>query len=181
MDDIKDLFDKAKEKGEVLLLKNFMPDVPTWDSFINNLYNKAHSETLSHFTHERHLNDVAIYNYLDLFVSHAANENDSNGIDNLQNVVNYFKENLGFEFFNIKSLINFAGHENSYWVHTDGHDVISWHCIGNVEWRIHKDGAFESIVLNPVDILFCPAGVSHEIIVYKPRASIIFDFNPPAH
>ena len=41
MDDIKDLFDKAKENSEVLLLRNFMPDVPTWDSFINNLYTKS--------------------------------------------------------------------------------------------------------------------------------------------
>lgn len=177
--DIINSFKKAKDNKEVLLIKNFMPEVPTWQDFINNIYNKAHSETLSHFTHEKHLQDIVIYNYLDLFVSHAANENNENGIKGLQKVINLLKNNLNVSFFNIKSLINFAGNEADYWIHEDQHDVISWHCIGNMEWRIYKNDKHESYYLSPGDLLFCPAGIKHEVIITEPRASIILDFNPP--
>ena len=54
-------FNNARKNNQVLLLKNFMPNVPSWQDFINNIYNKANSEQLMQFKHGRNLNDIAIY------------------------------------------------------------------------------------------------------------------------
>lgn len=173
---------EAKRNKSVYLLRNFMPDVPTWADFIENLNYKANSETKSHgFTTEKRIQDVVIYNNLDLFVSHAAEDGDIHGFPQLQSFIDYFKKDFGFDFFNIKSLINFVGGEADYWIHSDEHDVISWHCIGEVEWKIYKDGPNSepiSFKLNPGDLLFCPQGIFHEIVAKEPRASLVFDFNP---
>jgi uncharacterized RmlC-like cupin family protein len=174
-----ELFNNAKNNNKALLLKNFMPEVPKWEDFINNLYNKTHSEQISDHKNLKHVKDVVIYNNLDLFVSHAANSNDENELNGLQNTIKILQDYLNVEFFNIKALINFAGNEGDYWKHEDINDVISWHCIGNVEWKIYNGDEYESFILSPGDLLYCPKGVTHHIIVDKPRASIVMDyFNP---
>lgn len=172
-------FNNARKNNQVLLLKNFMPNVPSWQDFINNIYNKANSEQLMQFKHGRNLNDIAIYNYLDLFIPFAADMDNENCLLGLKEVTKTLNKELGVTFFNIKSIINFCGYEADYYKHEDPNDVISWHCIGNVEWRIHKGETYESYHLSPGDLFYCPKGTVHEIVVDKPRASIILDyFNP---
>ena len=171
-------FDKAREDKTPLHLKGVMPDVPKWEHFIDNIYNKVNSDQIMQFRSGRNFKDVAIYNYLDLFIPFAAENNNENGLIGLQKVIDFLKDNLDVSFFNIKSIINFAGYEADYWPHEDPNDVISWHCIGNVEWRIHSNGSYKSYYLKPGDLFFCPAGTTHEIVVSEPRASVVLDFNP---
>jgi uncharacterized RmlC-like cupin family protein len=173
------LFNEARENKKPVLLKRFMPDVPSWENFIKNLHNKANSEQLMKYGHGRHLKDIAVYNYLDPFVAFAASMNDENGLKGLDSTIKLLSNFLGAEFFNVKSIINFAGHEADYYKHEDPNDVISWHCIGTVEWRIYNGDEYESYHLNPGDIFYCPKGTVHQIVVSEPRASIVLDyFNP---
>jgi len=174
-----DLFNEARENKKPLLLKKVLPNVPGWEDFIKNLYNKANSEQLMKYGHGRNLKDIAVYNYLDPFVAFAANTEDENGLKVFKNVTDFLNIYLGAEFFNIKSIINFAGYEADYFKHEDPNDVISWHCIGTVEWRIYNGDEYESYHLNPGDIFYCPKGTVHQIVVSEPRASIVLDyFNP---
>jgi uncharacterized RmlC-like cupin family protein len=172
-------FNKARKYKKPLLLKYFFKKVPAWEDFIKNLYYKANSEQLMQYGHGRNLNDIAIYNYLDPFVAFAANTKNENGLQGLSDVINFFDLHLGAKFFNIKSIINFAGHEADYYKHEDPNDVISWHCIGTVEWRIYEGDNYKSYILEPGDIFYCPKGTVHQIVVSEPRASIVMDyFNP---
>jgi uncharacterized RmlC-like cupin family protein len=173
------MFNKARENKTPLLFKNFFSDVPKWQDFINNLNNKAHSEQLMNYSHGKNLNDVAIYNYLDPFVAFAATQENENGLIGLKTVSDFLIKNLKINFFNIKSIINFAGYEADYYKHEDPNDVISWHCIGTVEWRIYGKDDYKSYILEPGDIFYCPKGTVHQIVVSEPRASIVMDyFNP---
>lgn len=174
-----DSFNEARANKKPLLLKNLFSNVPGWEDFINNLYNKAHSDQLMQYGHGRNLNDIAVYNYLDPFVAFAASQEDENGLKGLKGVSDFFRSYLDIDFFNIKSIINFAGHEADYYKHEDPNDVISWHCIGTVEWRIYSGDDYESYILEPGDIFYCPKGTIHQIVVSEPRASIVMDyFNP---
>lgn len=172
-------FNNARKNNQVLLLKNFMPNVPSWQDFINNIYNKANSDQLMKFKHGKNLNDIAIYNHLDLFIPFAADMDNENCLLGLKEVTKTLNKELGVTFFNIKSIINFAGYEADYYKHEDPNDVISWHCIGTVEWRIYGKDDYKSYILEPGDIFYCPKGTVHQIVVSEPRASIVMDyFNP---
>ncbi len=173
------LFNEAKINKKPLLIKSFNLNVPKWENFIDNIYSKANSNQLMEFFHGKNINDVSVYNMLDLFIPFAADEENENGLLGLKDVINLLKKDLKVNFFNVKSIINFAGYEANYWPHEDPNDVVSWHCIGNVEWRIHKGETYESYHLSPGDLFYCPKGTVHEIVVDKPRASIVLDyFNP---
>lgn len=172
-------FDKARENKKPLLLKGFAKSVPNWDDFIKNIYSKSNSPQIMEYKHGRHLNDIAVYNCLDLFIPFAATSDDENGLAGLHKVMNMLSDFLGIQFFNVKSIINFAGHEADYYKHEDPNDVVSWHCIGTVEWRIYSGDDYKSYILEPGDIFYCPKGTVHQIVVSEPRASIVMDyFNP---
>ena len=188
-EEIKKSFVKAKQFNEVVFLQNAFPVTPFWDEFIYNLNYRYNSEKTIDMHDERFHNDVLIYNKLD-----PISFTKSNLVKNYS--YNIFKKTYSvFDFIDkiipniscVKSIINFVGNESKYYIHADHHDVISWHCIGKVEWRIFKtlkqdnppptesDEPYESYILNPGDILFVPGGLVHQVVVTEPRASVLFN------
>jgi len=189
IEDIKDSFVKAKQSNEVVLFKNTFPDVPLWNDFIHNLNYKYNSKKTIDIYDQRFHNDVLIYNKLDpiSFTKTNSIKDYSNNIIeksyNIYNIINEISTNLSY----VKSIINFVGNEAKYYIHADHHDVVSWHCIGQMEWRIYKtlkqenppptesSEPYDSYILNPGDILFVPGGIVHQVVVTEPRASILFN------
>lgn len=186
---LKNILIEAKQSNNIILLENAFPIVPTWGEFIHNLDYKFNSKKTIDIFDQRFHNDVLIYNRLDpiSFTKINYKKEYSNNIIqksyDLYNIINSITTNISY----VKSIINFVGNEAQYYIHADHHDVISWHCIGKIEWRIYRtlkqqnppplesNEPYESYILNPGDILFVPGGVVHQVVVTEPRASILFN------
>lgn len=190
MNAIKDQFDLARETGQILHLSKFISNYPRWEDFINNLSYKLNSKKISDWNDPRDFEtkngstDVFAYNKFDIQVRHACELIDQNYKLNFlfkdSEILKELSFYSGFDFPNIKTLINFVGNESEYHVHKDDHDVILIHCEGTVEWRIYKSldaDSFTSYLIKPGDIVFAPRGVFHQVVVSEPRASIILDHN----
>jgi hypothetical protein len=178
---------EAKRSEQVLFFKNIMPATPSWGDFIQDLNINYNNNVIFDSSDKRFNNSVLIYNKLDpisfinTFLIKINSINLINKLDGICNLANSI--DVGY----IKSIINFVGNESKYYIHADSHDVISWHCIGSVEWRIYKtlkqenpppiesSEPYESYILNPGDILFVPSGIVHQVVVTEPRASILLN------
>lgn len=191
-------FIEAKEKGRVLYKKGLLLDTPGWSDFIELMHYKFNNpsgypwddQLMSHLlpNGERKATDILIYNKMDPVIFKAVEYTGdtfvNNDIKKAQPLIDYFMPL--YKNFQIKALINFVGNESKYWAHKDDHDVISWHCIGQMEWRIyphlpdeHVDQVevmnmpYETYLLDPGDVLFCPRGIGHQVFMPEPRASLI--------
>ena len=186
---IKDAFVLAKQSNDAVLIKNIFSNTPSWDDFINNLNQKFNSEKTIDIYDKRFHNNVLFYNKLDpiSFTKIRSAEDYSNNIIEKSFPIYEIINNLNIQISYVKSILNFVGNEADYYIHADHHDVISWHCIGQVEWRIYKgleqqnpppsetNEPYESYILSPGDVLFVPGGIVHQVVVTEPRASILFN------
>jgi hypothetical protein len=175
---------EAKSSNQVLFFKNTIPTTPSWDDFIQNLNINYNNNITIDSNDKRFNNSVLIYNRLDPISFMLIKDNSIGLIQKSSNIYNIIND---INIDCIKSIINFVGNESKYYIHADSHDVISWHCIGSVEWRIYKTlkqenpppaestEPYESYILNPGDILFVPSGIVHQVVVTEPRASILFN------
>ena len=186
------LFKEAKQNKQILHIPNMFSIVPTWNQFINNLNYKFNIKKTTSLEDFRLHNDVLIYNKLDPVVFNLIHE-DINAFDipqvllNLNILKNIFQQKTS----SAKALLNFVGNESLYYIHADDHDVVSWHCIGQMEWRVYPDleldlnqppptkvnSDYVSYFLNPGDLLFSPKGIIHQVVIPEPRASIIYAFH----
>jgi hypothetical protein len=190
-------FKKAVESGTTFYAKGALLNTPGWSEFIdliNTKYNNPSgydwdprlvSNPLKNG--EKNTSDILIYGKFDPVVFRAidyAYEYRNNEMDSAMPFSQYFKEL--FPTHQIKAIINLVGNESKYWVHKDDHDVVSWHCVGQVEWRIYhnlnpedydklelEDKDFESYILNPGDLFYVPKGMAHQVVIEHPRASLI--------
>ena len=55
--------------------------------------------------------------------------------------------------------------------HNDDIDIFSWQCQGKSIWHIGESEK-ESFVMEPGDLVFCPAWTYHEVVPLTPRAAI---------
>lgn len=189
---------KAKKENKVYFGKGVLSQTPDWAAFIRLMDRKFNNpsgyawddQLMSHLlpNGERKATDILIYNKMDPVIFKAVECVDGQIIDNQIPEGQPFVDILSsvFKNFHLKAIINFIGNESKYWIHKDDHYVISWGCIGNVEWKIYPDtpedqmenlrtsNDYVSYILGPGDILFCPKGAIHEVNITEPRASLIF-------
>lgn len=193
-------FRKAVEEGRTYHARGALLGTPGWAEFIelmNTKYNNPSgydwderlvSKLLKNG--EKKASDILVYGKFDPVVFRAidyAYEYRNNEMPSALPLSEYFKDL--FPTHQIKAIINFLGNESDYWIHKDDHHVVSWHCVGQVEWRIYhnldpedynktesnieikKD--YESIILNPGDLFYVPIDKGHQVVIEKPRASLI--------
>lgn len=182
--------------NEFQYIKNAVPDVPSWESFIKALdykFNNPHPE----FCHEpkevfifnqEFCTDIFQYNKLDLqFWNVDSYRSKTSLIKETKNLIEIFKDSAIGEWY-IKCLINLVGKEAALTAHKDDHHVISWQCQGRVEYRIYEDVdcdfgtpidfhnlKYDSYILNPGDVIVMPMGTIHQAVVFEPRATLILD------
>lgn len=191
---------RSIEKKQIFHLKNAMLPSPTWENFIDTLNTKFNEpdgsvpdpRVISKIDKQgvTRPTDILIYNKLDpvIFkvVEYSNNQFLHNHMKHAENFSNSFKDI--FPHHTIKAIINFVGNEYKYWVHKDDYDVLSWHCIGQMEWRIYsgvedykldtqdfEELNYVSYILNPGDLIYVPAGTVHSVATSEPRASLILD------
>lgn len=195
MDSVLDQIKSAKKNNTFLHIKNFNQDVPSWDHFINNLnykYNnnydngkKGKDDNRFFINGDMKTEIVSQYNYLDAFAyySYVFKDNKSffpgiffPGVEQIAKMV-YGELKEDSKFIHATAITNFIKHDKEYEIHSDGTEVINWHCIGTIDWNVYDDSGEEHILnIEPGDLVFIPSGMKHKVIIHEPRASIIFDF-----
>jgi hypothetical protein len=183
--------EELSNKKTYELLRGFCKDVPNWSDFIENFNYNYNKGNIKQNKDPRLISDnILLYNKFDPVIFNCIeNENTTLFFKSLY-AIKKIKELMGKDPDSIKSIINFLSNEQNYWAHSDPHDVISWHCVGKVIYKMYesKDGdghkdpiditgrKFKEYTLNPGDVVFIPSGVVHQVIVTEPRATLIFDY-----
>jgi hypothetical protein len=188
IDEAKALIKEARDNNTVAVVRGLFDNTPQWEDFIGMLdfkYNSIEQQNQTQEPHNRFITknskiiDILVFNDLDMHVFHVVDYK-----PNLyKNIIPWLKEVFEIHHLGTKALINFVGNEGDYGIHSDEHDVVLWGCAGSVDWNIYDDknniNSYVTYTINPGDILFCPKGVTHQAIVTKPRASMVFAFNFP--
>jgi cupin superfamily acireductone dioxygenase involved in methionine salvage len=171
-------------ENKYTLFKSLIPDVPKWEDFIENLdynYSKTKNKTINIKDDRFITSNIQIYNSLDPIVFHCFNYKTKKLFLKYFKNKNIIKNILSKEPTAIKSIINFVGGEQNYWIHSDDHDVISWHCIGNIKWEFFNSEfdvePYDTVILEPGDVLHVPQGVYHKVNADGPRASLVFAYH----
>ncbi len=185
------LIQEAKDSNNYVLFEAHSPIVPEWQDFIEcmNISYQYYKDGLKDDPRMASSN-ILIFNKLDPVVFNCLLFKDTKLFSSAENTITAIKNIMGRDFSFSKSVINFLGNEQDYYIHKDDHDVISWHCIGTVEWRFYKniDNSYlekthvdsvdyESVILNPGDVIFVPAGLAHQVIIKNPRASLVLGYH----
>lgn len=191
-------FTKAVKEHRPYHWKSALVDTPNWADFINLLNLKFNNPTAYPWDErllskllpngENKPSDILIYSKLDPVVFRAIEYSHGEYINNQMDSATKFTELLKdlFPSHQIKAIFNFVGNESKYWIHKDDHEVVSWHCVGQVEWRIYHDlnpedydqlelqgKDYEAFILNPGDLFYVPKDTAHQVLVSQPRASLI--------
>jgi hypothetical protein len=214
IESIKNDFIKAKSETKEVYFKNLISKNPDWSSFVSAINNKYNNPEKKHVESgdKRFIvkegvfidgipqtieTDILIYNKMDLQVWNVLSQgpddrvNGQEFIPESKEFTDIFTKVIGTTQWGIKSLVNLVGNESYYSPHKDVVDVLSWHCIGTVTYKIY-DGVssdqfevplnvegrnFTEYNLSPGDVIFIPKGVIHEVIVDQPRATLIMNFH----
>lgn len=167
---------KAKENHRGYLYKAYWTDVPSWQDFLNCIFEEVKSEgsmTLSNGTSqtEKIVGNVVIANdvYFSPQITHMG----------------YFSTMSSFlkDFENINGIgMGVSGPKISVGprivhAHRDHWDAFSLQCQGTTIWTISypEDGYSEEFHMEPGDLLFFPQETMHELYCEEPRAGIIFN------
>ena len=175
---------------------SLIKEVPEWKDFIWALdykFNNPHKEYVHEpddgFVFREGLcTDIFMYNKLDpQFWNVATSIKEEILFEQIKKAKEVLKDFLLDEWY-AKALINFVGKEAALSAHKDPQHVVTWQCIGNVEYRIYEDVdcnfgeaidfrdlKYDSYILSPGDVIYMPKGTIHQAVVFEPRATIIFD------
>jgi ribosomal protein L16 Arg81 hydroxylase len=195
---MQELIDSINNK-KIFLAKGLLKNTPEWKDFIELLSNKYNTPSTYEWHEQLVKNlykdledrptDILISRSLDPIVFRVVEFNDNNYILNEMPKASSFVELFSniFKHYQIKAIMNFVGNESMYSAHKDDHDVVSWHCIGTMEWRIYPDFSeeegqdpyiigdkpYDSYILEPGDVIYIPKNTAHRVVVENPRASLI--------
>ena len=192
--DLKKIFSESKENKKVALIKAYDLNTPTWEKSVLNLNYAFHN------TETTILNkNEAIYNgrgnqsaiklteKLNIFSFHSIRyrkgqkHDHGNFLTEVEPIIDRINESFdSSKIYAGKLHLNLLGDGQSYDIHEDDHDVLSWQTNGKVEYRIHDSKNFdlyETYLLEPGDIIYMPSGLIHSIRVIEPRTTIIFQIH----
>ena len=173
---------EASNNKTYALFRGLCKDVPNWSDFIENFdynYNRDKDKNKNNPDHRYITDNIVVYNKFDPIIFGAIEDKATRLFDKSLEAHSLIKGLIKKDASSVKSIMNFLGNEQEYWTHSDNHDVISWHCVGTIEWRFYKNPKekdYDSVVLEPGDVIYVPAGVVHQVINNKPRASLIFQY-----
>lgn len=159
--------------------KHIFSNVPNWENFIDilNYKYKIESKNNNELLLKNNLNqttDILIQGRMYMHVWELKNDKTFDILKNTDypNILKYINED-----FEVKASINLAANNDKFIKHHDSQDVLTWQCVGSVNYIIEEDGLQKTYKLEPGDLFFMPAGTIHQAVAIEPRASLIFDFN----
>lgn len=171
----------AKKNIDLLYIPNLIPSTTNWNEFIDHCdYTVKHPEvTLP--SPVKVIGALQVWD--DLFMA-GYNVSSGNCFSQLEEVFTKTTELFGRRPNNGCTLINFVGQQKTIPVHTDIRDSFLWQAIGSVEWRIcetqSEDSLYQTLTVNPGDVLFVPSGLIHTVFCKDPRAAISIFYDKEA-
>lgn len=171
---------QAKKDIDLIYIPSLIPSNTGWEEFI------AHSDYLVKNPELTLSSPVKIINALqvwdDFFVA-GYYVNFGECFHQLKDIFQKTTTLYGREPNGGCTLINFVGNQKLIPVHTDTRDSFLWQAIGTVEWRIHEsedpNSSYQTLIVNPGDVLFVPSGLSHTVYCPNPRAAISIFYDKP--
>lgn len=191
---ILNLIEEAKSNRDVVFIQNYFEPFLKWEDVIAYINLEYNSDDINNIQDSRmlkridgHETKILAYRHLNLALFDTLNK-----MPDLHLKIKDFAEEAGFDNVSSRMLVDIVGNESKYNIHKDKVNIISWHHLGQIEWRIYKDvegdfgipldefqdlssHEYKSYIVNPGDILIVPRGTVHQIIVKEPRASIIIN------
>ena len=174
----------AKETHRGYFHKNFFSEVPSWEEFLNCLFQEVQSKNpaVELLTRPEDSEDNP-FTQSEKVVGNVII------IDNVYfspqiNHIDYFKtlKNFQQDFMKTSGIsIGVSGPKISVGprlvhAHSDPWDAFSLQCQGSTVWTVsNKDGYKEEFLMEPGDFLFFPKEAMHELYCEEPRAGIIFN------
>ena len=165
--------------------KNFFNNFPTWEKIIKILdyqYNNPTMINESEGTVHKNNSPTGI-RMMNRLCLHSWGLGNSQKIllDEFKNIYSIFLNHNKIEKnISAKMVLNFVGNESVYDIHKDIQYVISFQCIGNIEYRIFEDEIntdnYISYFLEPGDAFYISPGTVHQVVVNEPRVTVLFDF-----
>ena len=187
------IFDEARKNKTYAIVKGYNLDTPSWEDSVLNLnysFKTNVSPGLDHPQVMYNKNDEVVpiisNRRLNIFSLHAikylSNSLSDHGGFFPQTDQIIPELNAAFDDIKIyhgKIHLNLVGDDFQYEIHKDDHDVISWQTNGTVEYRVYEEDevTYESITLEPGDLIYMPTGLLHSIVVHEPRTTIIFQLH----
>ena len=208
--------EESDKTGKVLFLKGFMKQSPNWGDFVGLIdyqYNNPFVDESTIFLYNESKKEKygpkLFLNYKNECTNMYAQKNLDLHIQRIKQIPNYNPEHKWYnmphldDFLSIfykpemsngiKSLINFAGNEHAYPIHSDRQAVVSWTCAGELEYRIYdiennkeresigeerrESLKYDSYIMRSGDVIYMPIGVFHSAIATSSRASLILDYD----
>jgi mannose-6-phosphate isomerase-like protein (cupin superfamily) len=177
MDYLKDILD-AKRNNRVLLIKDFCLDTPNWNEFIDYIdksskYNYPGMPTEPN-DYDKSLGAEIIGSIMlkkNFYYYIASAERPMNEtVEDISSRLSYlFKKNGGVT----ATYINLISNITNIPQHEDPQDNFYWQCIGEVEW----ESGDKKYKVEPGDLMYIPAKVSHGVNFNMPRAAIGFTWD----
>lgn len=153
-----------------------------WETFINILNYKYKNNSLNlneNLLKNKSGNNTDILLQGKMYL-HIWNLNEKNvekflNETDYEKIKKYIKDNFN-KNFKVKACINWVGDNDSFIMHSDPQDVLTWQCIGSVDYVIEENGTENRYTINEGDIFYIKSGTPHKVVATGPRASILFDF-----
>ena len=184
-EDIKKAIAEADAEEIAVVFKGMIPEVPTWEQFINLINTEIHGPASGGISNapleERVINGVIIRNlfYLTVRVS------DLSLVPTTNKLINIFNNVFKAEMIPVSAFINIIGGEKPGEAHRDERETVFWQCQGTSEWTLYEtpdSPRYETselkirkkIKLEPGDVLYLRNKGIHSVKNFGPRASIAF-------
>jgi hypothetical protein len=181
-----DKIEQALHDKNYVLFESHSPIVPEWQDFIDNMNQSFNSFKEKSEDSRWACESILLLNKFDPVIFGSLMLEDTKLFSSTKRTILDIESMTGLNLSRAKSILNFVAKEHDYYIHKDEHNVLSWQCIGSVEYRLYKNiddldlekaessSTYESVILNPGDIIFLPAGLAHQVVVTEPRATLVF-------
>lgn len=163
----------AKIEKIPILFKGLFPNISDWDTFINHL-NDATQQTDQAVRNNIH-STIGLAHYWSQFTITVDEAQDYH--KNLKPIIEVLNPLLDNKFHAAFAIISFTIKEPTIGRHSDPYDVFYLQCIGNADWHIEVGYEEKVYELEPGDLLFVPATLTHEVVSKTPRAAISMMFD----
>lgn len=163
----------AKINKTPIVFNGVFPNVVSWQ------------EVIDHFNHSIKQNNQAVRNNIHQTIGQAhfwsnytwTLDNAHLHFDGVSDTIKVLNPLLDNNFHTAFTIVSLTTNEPSIGRHSDQYDVFYLQGVGSVDW--HLEVGMEKIVhtLNNGDLLFVPAGTTHEVKSNTPRVGISMMFN----
>lgn len=180
---------EARSNNSYVLFKSHCMNVPEWIDLLEILHRSYHHFQNGNIKDSNiPAESILIRNHLDPIVVNALmfsdinfNSHDHSPFKITRDIL---EEMMGRGFTNSTMVLNFVGDEYDYKSKYYEYDTLIWHCAGVAEWRLYKESDksmeddlnYDTVELNPGDVLFLSSGLTYQIVPKNSTAFIRFAY-----